>query len=170
MKPWYVDTHSNFNSSIEVGGGGGWITFYSGVGGRGSLEFSLGAVGRAETVQEGLFWDKVDVTGAMPILLGYQYSLFRDAGTSAFQPYIAAGGGPYILTKVHVKERMWLDDEVSVKNNVRPGAYGALGGYFVFSHWFALQGEMRYHLVGFDPDNAFSGVELGLGVAFFWKR
>jgi hypothetical protein len=64
----------------------------------------------------------------------------------------------------------FIGDEVNVKNKVRPGVYGALGGYFLLSNWFALQGEMRYHLVNFSPDNPYSGFETGFGFAFFWKR
>jgi hypothetical protein len=165
-----VSSHSLFNSRVDVGGGGGWITFLSGVGDHGCLEFGLGAAGRAKTVAYGLFSNQVDVAGVMPILVGYQHFLFKDKGVSAFQPYITAGGGPYILSNVHVHDRIWVDDEVDVKNKVVPGIYGGVGGYFLFSGWFAFHGEMRYHLVNFNPDHDFSGVELGLGVAFFWRR
>jgi hypothetical protein len=165
-----VSSRSGFNSRVDVGGGGGWISFFSGIGERGCLEFGLGALGHAEVNEEGLFSEQVHVSGVMPILVGYQHFLFKNGSVSAFQPYVSAGGGPYILSDVNVRDRAWMDDEVSVKNKVRPGVYGAVGGYFLLSSWFALQGEMRYHLVDFKPDNDFSGIELGLGMAFFWKR
>jgi hypothetical protein len=165
-----VSTRHFGNSHVDVGGAGGWITFISGVGGRGGIEFSLGGVGHAQVDKEDLFTDQVDVSGAMPILLGFLYPLFSERNFSAFQPYVSAGGGPYILSRVQVTDSGWDDDEVTVKNRVRPGIYGAAGGYFLLAKWFALQGEMRYHLVNFDPDDGFSGFELGVGLAFFWKR
>jgi hypothetical protein len=165
-----VSTRNFVDSHVNVGGAGGWITFISGIGGRGAIEFSLGGVGRAKVDQEGLFTDHVDVSAAVPILLGFQYPLFGERNFSAFQPYVSAGGGPYILSRVQVTDSKWNDDEVTVKNRVRPGVYGAAGGYFLLAGWFALQGEMRYHLVNFDPENDFSGFEVGVGLAFFWKR
>lgn len=157
-------------SEVSVGGAGGWLSFYSGAGGRLGIEFSLGGVGRAEISERNLFTNDVRVSGAMPILIGLQYALFSDRQISAFQPYLSVGGGPYILSNVQVHDRAWLDDEVSVKNKVRPGVYGALGGYFLLSNWFAFQGEMRYHLVNINPEDPTSGFEMEFGIAFFWKR
>jgi hypothetical protein len=154
---------------VVVGGAGGWLSFYSGVGERGCIEFSIGGLGRAEVADRNLFSDHVEVTGAMPILIGMQFPLFGERTFSAFQPYVSLGGGPYILSNVHVNDNDLMNDEVTVKNKVRPGAYGALGGYFLFTRWFAFQGEFRYHMVNFNPDDDYSGYELGFGLAFFWK-
>ena len=166
----HVSSHSLFTTEVDVGGAGGWLTFFSGIGERGVLEFSLGAVGRAKVTENGLFNDHVDVSGVTPVLLGYQHLLFKDGSVSAFQPYLSVGGGPYFLGSVHVHDHSLLYEEVTVKNKVRPGVYAAAGGYFVLSRWFAMHGEMRYHLVDFKTNNDASGFELGLGMAFSWKR
>jgi hypothetical protein len=165
-----VNNHGFADNRIDAGGAGGWITFFSGVGERGGIEFSIGGVGRAEVIEDGLFSDEVKVTAAMPILLGFQYPLFGDRSKSSFQPYVAAGGGPYILSRVDVLDNDFSNEEVTVKNRVRAGVYGSAGGYFLLSGWFAVQGEMRYHLVNFNTSDTYSGLELGLGLAFFWRR
>jgi hypothetical protein len=129
------------------------------------------SVGRAEVVEHGLWDDEVKVSGAVPILFGFQYSLFKDVATSAFQPYVSAAAGPYIISQVHVIDDTWsFSDEVKVKSRVQPGVSAAMGVYFLFAKWCALNGEMRYHLVNFDPKHDTSGIELGLGMAFFWRR
>jgi hypothetical protein len=53
---------------------------------------------------------------------------------------------------------------------VKPGGYFGVGGFFIFTEWLAFQGEMRYHLVNFYPENEFSGFEVTLGLAISWKR
>ncbi|MBN2201738.1 hypothetical protein JW777_07290 [bacterium] len=155
---------------VEFGGGGGWITFLAGVGERGAIEFSWGGLGRVKTVREGFSREYTDVSGVMPVLIGFQWALFPDRNLSAFQPYLSAAGGPYVASDVRVIERGFLSDEVTVSNRMLPGACAGAGAYFSISRWFALHGEMRYHLVNMDPDHEHTGVELGLGAAFFWKR
>jgi hypothetical protein len=165
-----VNSRGFGGSRVDVGGAGGWITFFSGIGERGGIEFSIGAVGRAVVTEDGLFSDEVKVSAAMPVLLGFQYPLFGDRGASAFQPYVSAGCGPYILSRVDVLDPVFSAGEVTVKNRMRPGMYGAVGGYFLMARWFGVQGEMRYHWVNFNANDAYSGVELGMGLAFFWNR
>jgi hypothetical protein len=167
-----VRTGSVFSGAerVELGGGGGWITFLAGVGERGAIEFSWGGLARVKTVREGLFREDTNVSGIMPFLLGYQWAVFPDRAISAFQPYLSAGGGPYVASDVRVVERGIWSDEVTVSSRMLPGVYAAAGGYFSLSRWFALQGEMRYHLVNFNPDHEYTGFEVGMGVAFIWNR
>jgi len=165
-----VSTHGIDRSEVEFGGIGAWVTFLSGIGQRGGIEFSLGGVGRVEANEKRLFTNDVQISGVMPVLLGYQYPILHERNTSAFQPYVSAGGGPYILSDVRVLGDALTDAAVTVKNRVRAGVYGAVGGYFLFTNWFAFHGEVRGHLVNFNPDDLYSGFELGLGLAFFWKR
>ena len=159
-----------FKNEVNVGGYGGWLSFFSGARENGMIVFKLGGIAHVEVVEEALFDEEVDVKAVMPILIGYQYLLLRDGNTSAFQPYISAGGGPYIITHVNSREYALLDDEVTVKNRVKPGGYFGVGGFFIFTEWLAFQGEMRYHLVNFYPENEFSGFEVTLGLAISWKR
>lgn len=165
-----ISSHGISRTEVSVGGAGGWLSFYSGAGRRLGIEFTLGGIGRAEVNEKDFIHNDVRVSGVMPILIGIQYALFSDRGISAFQPYLSAGGGPYILSKVQVRDDLFLENEISVKNKVRPGVYGALGGYFLLSNWFGLQGEMRYHLVNINPDDPTSGFEMEFGIVFFWKR
>jgi hypothetical protein len=165
-----VSTSAFFHNQVDVGGAGGWITFFSGVGERGSIEFHLGGMAHVETREQGLFNNQKDITAVTGILIGYQFPIFKDRNLSAFQPYVSAGGGPYVITRVHSIEYCLMNDEITVKNRVRPGIYASLGTYFDLTEWLAIHGEMRYHLVNFNPDNGYSGFELSLGLALSWHR
>lgn len=167
----YVRTGScGLDENRVDAGGGGWISFLSGVGERGAVEFSWGGLGRVKTAETGLFRDDVEVEAVMPVTVGYQWSLFPDRNTSAFQPYLSAGGGPYIVSHIRVIDEAFSKEEVTVRNRLMAGMYAGGGGYFSVSRWFAFQGELKYHLVNLDPDRPSSGFELGFGAVFTWKR
>jgi hypothetical protein len=159
-----------FQNEVNVGGYGGWLTFFSGAGENGMIVVKLGGIAHVEVVEEDLFDEAVDVKAVVPVLIGYQHFLMQNGNTSSFQPYISAGGGPYIITHVNSRQYALLDDEVTVESRVKPGGYFGLGGFFIFTEWLAFQGEMRYHLVNFYPENEFSGFEVALGLALSWKR
>jgi len=165
-----VRTTDVFDNHVDVGGIGGWLSFFSGAGENGLIVFSLGGIAHVEVVEEGLFDEHVDVQVVSPFLIGYQHIIFSDRNTSAFLPYVSAGVGPYIMTHVETIQYSFMDDETLVRNKVKPGAYLGTGGYFLFTYWLAFHGEMRYHLVNFNPDNTFSGFEVGFGFAFSWRR
>ena len=165
-----VRSRELFENEINVGGYGGWLSFFSGAGENGMIVFKLGGIAHVEVVEENLFDEQVDVKAVMPILIGYQHLLLPNGNTSSFQPYISAGGGPYIITRVNNRQYALMDDEVTVRSQVKPGAYFGLGGFFIFTEWLAFQGEMRYHLVNFYPENEFSGFEVALGLALSWRR
>ncbi|MBN1781800.1 hypothetical protein JW948_11785 [bacterium] len=166
----HVSSEDLFDNEVNVGGMGGWMTFFSGTGDNGIIVFSLGGIAHVDVEENGLFNEQVDVQVVSPILIGYQHILFGDRNNSAFQPYISAGGGPYILTRVFTVNKSFLDEEVTVKNKVKPGAFLGCGTYFIVSNWFAIHGEMRYHFVNFNPQNNESGFEMGLGLTFSWTR
>ena len=159
-----------FDSETRVGGFSGAITFLSGIGENGAIAFSLGGVAKVHVIEQGIFDEYVDVKVATPILVGYQYALFRDRNLSAFQPYATFGGGPYVLSHVVNRSESCFDDDATVTNKIRPGIYAGTGAYFTISSWFAVHADMRYHLVNMTPENEYSGFEIGAGLAFFWRR
>ncbi len=159
-----------YYTNTDVRGFGGWLKFFSGAGERGVIEFDLGGAADVRLTETGLFEEYTDVQVVAPILLGYQFLLFNERNLSAFQPYVSAGAGPYIITRVQTNHSSLIDDEVSVRNHIKGGFYGGFGGYFTLTEWLAVNGEMRYHLVNFNPDNDFSGLEVALGVAISWSR
>jgi len=165
-----VRSRQIFDNEVNVDGVGGWLMFFSGSGENGLIVFSLGGFVHVRVVEEGLFSEQVDVQVISPILLGYQHAIFQNRNTSAFLPYVSAGGGPYVITHVHQISYSLMDDEVTVTNRIKPGAYVGLGSYFFVTDWFAFHGELRYHFVNFNPTHDLSGFEFGLGLAFSWRR
>ena len=86
---------------------------------------------------------------------------------SMIKPYIGGGLGTYILSDIHVVKEFGVE-RGTVETNLSPGGYGAAGLNIHFSPSVALNFEAKYHMVDFDVDHNRSGVEVGLGMVFFW--
>ncbi|MBN2104371.1 hypothetical protein JW835_10065 [bacterium] len=165
-----VNSQEIATSQVNVDGVGGFLTFFSGSGERGHITFTLGSIVHVHVVEEGLFSEQVDVQVISPVLFGYAYSLISDRNTSPFLPYVSAGGGPYVITHVHKIQYSLMDDEVTVNNRIKAGAFVGAGNYFLLTDWLAFHVEMRYHFINFNPENNLSGFEIGMGLAFSWRR
>lgn len=162
---------SHRHSDVEVmnGHAGGWLTFYSRMNERLTLELGLGALGQVEVHSDSYYDDDVDVSGVFPVVLGVRYDLLDPYSTGALRPYISGSAGPYWVSRVKVRDHFaGYDDDVSIKAELKPGLNVGGGLFFHMSSWFALNMDFKYHLVNFDPDNDFSGLEFGFGLAFFW--
>lgn len=96
----------------------------------------------------------------IPINLGLRRDLLSLDNASAFAPYLAFGGGAYWVT--NVRDGAPENEEVMAK--LHPGAYAGGGINFFLSRNFALNLDLRYHLVNLDPDNDVSGLEMGFGI------
>ena len=162
--------NNQFSSEVNVGGGGGWIYFFSRIDNEWIFEFSLGAIGEADVKESHYQGDDVKVDGIIPVLFGLKHELFSVRSQSALRPYIAFGGGPYWLSDIHVKEEYFGEDEVNIKSKLKPGGYGGAGMNFMFSSWFGLNFDAKYHFVDFNVNHDYSGWEYGFGFFFTWGR
>jgi hypothetical protein len=158
-------------TEVDVGGGGGWIYFFSRIDNSSLLEFSLGAVGRAETKTNYIDGEEVDVDAILAVLMGLRHELFSVYNPSALRPYLSLGVGPYWLNDVTVRERYWgYEEEVKVKAKVKPGGYAGVGTNFMLSSSFGLTFDARYHFVNFNVNHEYSGWEYGMGIVIAWGR
>ena len=164
-------TTSPYQSHVDVGSGGGYLTFFSRVSDASWIEFNLGAVGRVETHDEYFFGEETDVNAVMPVLLGLRHDLFSYSTQSSLIPYIALGVGPYFFNDVYVKtEYFGVASKAQVKTKGKMGGYAGGGLNFMMTDWFGFNFDARYHFVEFDLHNDRSGWEYSLGVLFAWGR
>jgi len=111
----------------------------------------------------------VDVSTLMPVLFGLRYHFLSSRFTSAFQPYLIAGGGPYFGMSIQVVDP-FSDEEHTIESNTNYGAYLGGGTNVMISSWFALNFDIKYHFVDFKTDHDYSGLEFGMGFCFMWGQ
>lgn len=170
VQPQLSITDGFMHTEVDVGGGGGWIYFFSRIDNEWVFEFSLGAVGEAAVQEDSYYGEDVDVNAIIPILFGLRHDLFSYRSSSALQPYLAFGAGPYLISEIKVRERYIEHSDVSVKTRVKPGGYAGGGMNFMFSNWFGLNFDIKYHFVDFNVKHDYSGWEYGFGFLFTWGR
>ena len=158
-------------AEVNTGHAGGWICFFSQISNKSYMELSLGAMGRVGMNSHTSCGEEVEFTGILPILLGLRYHVIPLENPSALQPYVAIGGGPYWLSRVHVYDK-WKcsESEVAIRSKLYPGFFAGGGVYFHLASWFALNVDMKYHFVDFDPSHEYSGLEFGIGFGFLWGK
>ena len=167
-KTFSVSTYNGVEE-IGTGRGGGWLTVYSRMSDRSFLEFSIGGLGDVEVHSQYFDEDEVAVDGMTPITLGLRYHLLPLDNSSALQPYVGLGGGPYWVSAVQVRDDN-LGAEVAVKSELFAGFYACTGFDFMLLNWLGLNLDFKYHLVNLDPDHNCSGMEAGFGLVFRWGR
>ena len=155
-------------SEVSTGFAGGWIGLFSRIGEKSYFELNIGAIGQVGVNTVYSDGDEVDVKGAMPVAAGIRYHILAPDHPNAFQPYVSAGGGPYWLGTVHVWDDWGNDSEVDVRSRMHLGLYGGAGVYFHCASWFALNLDMKYHLIDMNFSHDYSGLEFGFGFAFLW--
>ena len=111
--------------------------------------------------------EEVEVFAAVPLLAGIRMDILPIQVQSVIRPYVAGGLGTYILSDIHVIKEYGVE-RGTVQTSLSPGGYAAAGLNIHFSPAVALNFEAKYHVVDFDVDHNRSGVEVGLGMVFFW--
>ncbi|MFQ5825188.1 MAG: hypothetical protein ACE5JB_14155 [bacterium] len=140
----------NDREFIETGGIGGWLYFVSRVSDNWVFELSLGAFAQAEGESFDHFDEDYDATVVIPILFGLQHDFLSINNSSALRPYISFGGGPYWIT--NVKERDRFDNE-EVISTIKPGIFFGGGLNFFLFKSFAINFDLKYHVVDLQLDN-----------------
>lgn len=153
---------------VRVGGGGGWLVFFSRLNEYTFLEFGIGAIGTVEATTS-YHGDEFDAQGIVPVVFGVRHQLVSPWSRGSLQPYVGFGGGPYWLADVQGRDSE-LGEEVIVSTDLKPGAYLNGGAYFMLSSWFGLNFDVKYHYVNLNVNHERSGYEYGLGVSIMWGR
>ncbi len=157
----------NGTEYFETGGLGGWLYFFSRTSDKWVFEFSVGGFGRVEGETYNHNGDDVDVTAVIPILLGVQRDFISIKNSSALRPYISFGGGPYWITNVKERDAYSTEEVIST---MKPGVYAGGGMNFFLSNSFAVNFDLKYHVVDLDWDHDVTGLEMGLGFSILWGQ
>ena len=158
---------SDDERSVHVGPAGGWISFFGRLDDRRFLEFGFGVVGKVD-VESGFGAEEdVDVNAVFPMIGGIRYHLLPVISPSALQPYLSFGGGVYWYTQVDTWDAHPAESVIAQFQSWA-GAYAGGGMYFHLASWFALNLDLKYHLVTLDPEHDYSGLELGFGFGILW--
>ena len=164
-----IEVSTNFHGArVKMSGYGGSIYFFSRISEQFLFDFTLSGIGMVENNVNYWYGENVEAGGVTPILLGLRYLILPAEKNNTLQPYIEAGGGAYLIGNVRVEERHLANETVAVESYTRPGAYMGAGLNFMLSRYFALNYNMRYHLVDFRNDIYQSGIEIGFGVSIMW--
>lgn len=158
------------SSSVDVGGGGGWLYFFSRVDNDWIFEFSLGAVGKTRVKESTFTGKKVDVDAIISVLFGLRHELISIYNPSALRPYLQFGAGPYWLSDVTVRTQYDLEEDVWVHSHVKAGGYAGGGMNFMFTSWLGFNFDAKYHFVDFNVNHPYSGWEYGAGIFLTWGR
>ncbi|MFZ5514992.1 MAG: outer membrane beta-barrel protein [Candidatus Zhuqueibacterota bacterium] len=172
---WNVTNHPTaINSSfygqqatVDIGGAGASIYFFSRAHENWFLEMSFGAVGGAH--EEHTIWgtQSTEISAVVPLLFGVRYDLLTTRFPSALQPYLSVGGGPYWTTSIK-GESTGL--EATLESSSRWGAYAGGGVNLVLASWFALNFDTKYHFVDFQFEKDYSGLEFAFGFNVMWGQ
>ena len=155
------------NSSVNVGGGGGWIYLFSRVNNNLFIELSIGGIGHVEEETNNYCENNVDVSAITPLLLGLRQELLSPLNQSTLRPYFSFGAGPYWISDVIVRENCY-SEEVSVKTTLMRGGYAGGGFDFKLCSWLAVNFDVKYHFIDFNKKHELSGFDYGLGVCIMW--
>ncbi len=155
--------------NLDIGGLGGWLQFFSRVHDNWFLDLNIGSIARVQTQESGFINSDTDVSLIIPFLLGLRYDLLSQKHPSAFQPYLALGGGPYVMTDFVVRNNL-TNEEVTGESRSKMGGYAGGGTNIVLRSWFALNFDVKYHFVDFRANEDESGLDFGLGFVFMWGR
>jgi len=155
------------HTSVNTGSGGGWLFLLSRLNYTMLFELSVGGVGKVE--EEIVYYTDrdVDVFAVTPILFGLRMEITSPESQVAFKPYLSLGAGPYWISNIRVKERMF-EEEVTVETKFNRGGYLGGGVNFLLSDWFAINFDVKYHFIEFNVNHENSGYEYGLGFCFMW--
>jgi hypothetical protein len=155
--------------SLDIGGVGGWLYFFSRLHDNWFFDFNLGAISRVRVEETGFTSSNTDVSVIIPFLFGLRCDLLSLKYSSAFQPYLTFGGGPYLTTAVVVHDQ-FTGEEVTGESQMKFGAYAGGGTNIVLRSWVALNFDVKYHFVDFQASKNESGLDFGLGFSFMWGR
>ncbi len=162
----YVRDHC-CDSDVHVGGFGGALFLNSRINRQLVFEITIGAIGRVEN--ESVYFDEeeVDVSAVSPLLFGVRFEPTQFYQVNNVTPYVSAGLGPYWTSDIHVRETTF-DEEVNIKTTVHPGGFFGGGFNFAITDGFAVNFDLKYHMIKMDPNHEFSGLEYGIGFQVSW--
>jgi len=157
------------DATVDIGGAGAWIYFFSRVYQNWFLEFNLGAVAGVHQEHSGYVIRNIEATAIVPLLLGARYDIFSPRLPSSIQPYLSLGSGPYWIASVK-NENPFTESVQTIESILEYGAYAGGGANIILASWVALNFDLKYHFVDFQFEKDYSGLEFGMGFSFMWGK
>lgn len=175
MSFWNVTNHPTRISTygygkdvtVDIGGAGANLYFFSRVYNNWFLEFNLGTVAGVHEEQSNYIVSNIEATAIVPINLGLRYDVLSVRLPSSIQPYLSGGGGPYWIASVK-NENPFANSVQTVESKMKYGAYTGVGTNLMLSSWLVLNFDLRYHFVDLQFEEDYSGLEFGMGFSFLW--
>jgi len=156
-------------SNVDISGTGGTLYFFTRIHNNLFFDLTLEAVASVQTLTGLNTFDPTRVNVVMPILAGVHYDLLSSGLRSSVLPYISAGMGPYWVQKGSSSIQTTEPEfESNLEAEFLYGAYGGLGTNILITDWMALNLDLKYHLVNFDVNQKYSGLDFGFGLSFMW--
>jgi hypothetical protein len=155
------DYHSSQTGGVSSEGAGS-VYFFSRLKDRWFFETSIGGVGKSE-VGSG----RVESIAMTPFLFGARYDFLSPKYNSQYQPYVSFGAGTYWITKSTVG-----GGRVETGTDAKFGAFLGTGINIILKNWFALNSDIKYHIVDLEGTAVknYSGLELSIGFSFMWGK
>ena len=158
-------------TQVDVGGMGPAVYYFSRALRNLYLEASLGVIsgvtGDAEAGR-----GAVSVESIVPLVLGLRYDVMSDRLSGALHPYLAVGGGPYSVFNIKTQqfEEGATHTESTIQTRMDYGWFFGGGVNLTLTNWFALNADLKYHLIEIPELKDYSGLELGIGFSIMWGR
>ena len=154
-------------ASIDLGGAGTSLYFFSRMYQNWFLELNFGAIGGVHSEHSNYVVETTEATAVLSTLFGTRYDILSVRLPSAIQPYLTFGGGPYWTSKIRQND-FELGGEAVIDSELMYGAYFGGGMNVMIASWFALNFDLKYHAVDFQLEKGYSGLEFGAGFSFMW--
>jgi len=145
--------------TVMQSSGGGMLYFFARLVDRWYLEGSIG--GAARNVVTIATVENITMT---PFLMGARFDLLSKNLGSIFQPYLALGGGMYTITRNIVSMSVVNESDAEL------GIFLGGGINVVLASWFALNTDIKYHIINRTSSYTadLSGVQMGFGFSFMF--
>jgi len=165
-----VSSSLSQQGTVDVGGVGGTVYFFSRIAPRWFIETSIGASADVHIEEKDFFSSSVDVAVLSPLLFGFRFDMIPTRIPTSVQPYLSGGIGPYWMMKTMVEDEFIFNNDVTVESDLNFGAYAGTGMHLTLGSWFGFNFDFKYHFVDLKPNHAYSGFEIGTGIVFMWGK
>ena len=169
-KPHNLASQENvgtFPIKTSVGSGeGGYLYYYTRLKESWYLEMLFGTTGSIVFSKIGTLGTYSAEMSVTPLLFGARNDLLSLEHGSIFQPYWSFGGGMHWISMAKSSIVQGIDTDVGSKSQL--GIYIGTGLNALLSSRFALNADLKYHLLEFNPESEYSGFEYAFGITYMW--
>ena len=156
-----------FPITTSVGSGeGGYLYYYTRLNENWYLEIMFGGTGTINFNKVGTLGTYSSQQSITPLLFGLRNDFLSLEHGSIFQPYWTFGGGLHWISSI--KSGITQNIDTSIGNESQIGIYVGTGLNAILSSRFALNADLKYHLLEFNPEREYSGLEYAFGITYMW--